>query len=420
MNYRDVLWCFHPENLREGKVRLSVFQDEASFYESSESNPGRGGASVQLPLYKFGWTRVNDDCRWSTHHVSADEAASAGIKLWRALPEEVREPLRAQSEDGVPLRVKIYSPHSRITDLPWELLADEGGNFMALHPGIRLARSVPRRFKTPPLTVSPPLKVLLVLTNPKDEKLLNSYREIEAVKKGLESPDFSWHICYEPTPVKLKEDLHSFLPSVVHYVGHAGISNGEGNIILHDESERTYWVSSSTLSYYLPSSVRLICLSTCFTVPNYQILGLPHLAHSPGELNLPSCVINQYPLDEPAVEAFWTRFYAALIQHKGNINEAVREARLEARAQSDPGSADWASFSLVLRDQTGEALRISAHGEKDLKQRQASELQAQYTARLADELAQQVQFLDEGASKSIRERFETEKQNADDLLKSVE
>jgi hypothetical protein len=276
-------------------------------------------------------------------------------------------------------------------------------------------RSVPSRFEIPHLTIHLPVKVLVVLTNPKDESLLDAYKELAVATQRLKLPDYQMEVCPEPTVEVFKDFMHSFLPHVVHYIGHSGINNGEGNIILHDSNNRTYWVSGAMLARLLPSTVRLMCLSTCVTTQNYELLGLPHLAHSPGDLNLPTIIANRYPLGEGSVNAFWNAFYTCLVNQHGNVNEAIHQARLQAQL-GEPAFADWASFSLVLRDCTGRALNI-VQAASDIEAIQATELQAQFAARFANDLAQQVNVFGDHITAGFRERVAVANRDANDLLK---
>ncbi len=415
-DYRDVLWVVLPH--KDEKVfTIRSFSDEAALYETTDEQCAAGAFSVSLPLEELVGSRESKT-RWAQRRVGTEEAVAAGRRLWKSLPPELLKVFDEPTGQR-PLRIKIYSPLQRITNLPWEWLADEQGRLVAIRPDVRLVRCVPLRFETPHLTVAPPLRVLVVLTNPKDERLLDTQAELAAVCRGLfNSSEYSLRVCPEPTTEVLQQTLHDFLPHVVHYIGHAGIDGGEGNIILHDDSGRTYWMRASYLSRLLPPTVRLVCLSTCFSVPNYQILGLPHLAHAPAELNLPTALVNCYPVSQESVSAFWQAFYPALIKKRGNVNEAVQEARLSCCAD-DPDSADWASFSLVLRDRTGRGMNIVKADSHVVEEVQAEELQAQFAARLANELARHVRLFGGLSSESLRETFAHETKRITDLLDHI-
>lgn len=415
-DYRDVLWMVLPHE-DENTCLFRAFEDEAALYETTKEECAAGAFTVSLPLEELVGSR-SSKTRWSQRRASAEEAEAAGRKLRKALPPELLKVLDEPTE-GRPFRLKIYSPHQRLTNLPWEWLADGRGKPAALRPDVRLVRSVPLRIETPPLTVAPPLKVLLVMTNPRDEIIFDTQAEQEAVCEGLvNNKDYSLLVCPEPTVEVFQGLLHEFLPHVIHYIGHAGIDGGEGNIILHDSGGRTYWMSASHLSRLLPPTVRLVSLSTCFSAPNYQILGLPLVAHAPVELNLPTVLVNRYPVGEEGVRAFWGAFYPALVEHRGNINEAAHDARLRA-ATAGGGAADWGSFSLVLRDRTGRGLNVVRADSKAVEQVQGEELRAQFAAQLANELSQQVTLFGDLVSEGLRQTLERQTKRAADMLRHV-
>lgn len=418
--YRDVLWEITQGEssdraaATEETFTIRSFPNEAALFEAGTGGQGAQGFQFKLPLAELVGTRESKT-RWTQRRVPRDEAVEVGRMLWNALPAELLH-IFDEPPTAAPLRLKIYSALPRVTDLPWEWLADKAGRQVALRPDVHLVRCVPLRFDVPHLTVRLPVKVLVVVTNPKEERPLNPDQEVNAVSQQLCLPNYQMQICSQPTLETLQAALHDFLPHVVHYVGHAGVSYEEGSLILHDDNQRTYWVPATYLSRALPSTVRLLCLSTCFGVSNYQLLGLPHLAHAPSEANLPTTVVNCYPLGETSVRAFWDTFYTSLIGEQGDVNAAVHLARQHAQ-DAEPNFADWASFSVVLRDHTGKALHVAQADDPTLESIQASELQAQYAARLANDLAQQVRVYGDYASKGVREQFEVETRRASDLLK---
>jgi hypothetical protein len=414
--YRDLLWYLTPlpGQSKEGETLLRVLADEEEIYRLPSEEPGGTGYTVRLPRWRQGRTTGT---RREMQPVSQEEARSKGQELYVALPEKVVAPLLGPSDDGRPWRLKITSTAPQVTDLPWEWLSDGKGQPLALRNNVRLTRCVPVRFQTPPLTAARPLQVLLILTNPKDERLLNPTDEINAVTPGLVAPNYNLSICMEPTLEAVRTHLKA-APHIVHYIGHAGIENAEGNLIVHDALDRTYWMDGSEVALMLPSSVRLICLSTCFTAPNYQVLGLPRFAHAPPEIPLPTMVTNRYDVGGESVKVFWKAFYSALVKHQGNVNEAVHVAR-QATAAVQAQSADWASFALVLRDQIGESLRLAERPETELAHRNALEFQAQYSARIANELAVQIRLLGPAAPSKLLARLTNEEQRVAEVLQRL-
>jgi CHAT domain len=257
-----------------------------------------------------------------------------------------------------------------------------------------------------------------VVTTPADEKLLNPWAEIQAVKEAMVLPGYQVEILDRATMGSLREAL-ARSPHILHYIGHAGINHGEGNIILHDQQDGTSWVSAAMLAEILPPTVRLVCLSTCVTAPNYQIKGLPRLSHAGSSTKLPTMVVNQHPLKEESVRIFWEAFYDTLLQSSGNVNEAVHKAR-SAVFNINAGLSDWSSFVMVIRDRTGQGMRlVSPFYSISPSDPNALELQAQFASQVANDLAEQTRLMGKDAPEALKQLFKREAKRADTLVKKI-
>ena len=413
VRYRDQVWyLIYGGAGRDDAVRLQVFGSEQELYERGDD--AALGIPVALPLDPS--ASKLSRAEWTRSRVPGAEWMTVGAQLWSALPPKIREPLLEASPEE-PCRVKIASNSPAIDDLPWEWLND-GDLPFALRPHIRLSRSVPIRVAAPPMAVVPPVRVMLAITNPKDDRLLDPQREIEAIVEGLAHPPYELRILQEPTWEALAVELSEYEPHIVHYVGHAGVGQGQGNLILHDWESRSHWISGPELAQALPLSVRLLCLSTCFTAPNYQILGLPRLAHTASTYRLPTTIANRYPVGEESVREFWRTFYVALIEEDGNANEAFHQAQMATAAA--PGTqADWGSFSLVIRDQSAQVVHLEEPGGKP-RDKRAEEIQAQLASRLASELAEMTRRLGKETPDILQKRSQAEADWASDLAKDLQ
>ena len=407
-DHREQVWSIAHDRSGEGFL-IAAFDHEGELFELGRE----GKATRGLPIYLSGLMDRADPAtpRWSRRRVPTSESKSVGWQLWEALPPPLRHSLQ---ESGPPLHLKIATDITGVADLPWEWLSDGTGSPFALRPSVRLVRSVLARFPVPSLSVVLPLRILLLVPNPKDERLLDAYTEITTVTGQLRPSDYQVRVLEEASVEAMARELTEWLPHVVHYIGHGGLTHGEGNLIFNGPESRSRWVGATELGRLLPSSVRLICLSTCFTTRNYQILGLSHLGRAPGLVELPTTLANQFPVSQAAVRAFWDAFYSALTEHGGSATEAVYQARV-ATAAADPDFADWASFSLAVRDQTGVPFAIGRTSD-DPRRRRSTELKAQFAAQLANDLAAQVEVLGEDTPGSLREQFETEQTRAAGLL----
>jgi hypothetical protein len=395
--YVDRLWDFQP--LSPGAFRVRQVDSEAELFRNR-----RPGSSDEDPRFVVpGLTRLPG-------LPTRQQVREIGVRLWNAIPDA----LRALPVGAAPTRVKISTTAERIVDLPWECL-DRDGQPLALDPRVRLVRSVAARYPLPPLTVSLPIRVLLVLTNPKDERFLQAGSEIQTVAPEGR-PEYAVEVCAEPTPSGLREQLRTFQPHVVHYIGHSACEAGQGNLILHDDRQHSHWLGATELAAMLPATVRLLCLSTCFTARNYDLRGLIHLAHAPSDVALPSTVVNVSPLDprgQPAIRAFWEAFYRVLVEDCGDVTSAVHEGR-RATAALDTDGAEWASFALVIRDGNGWGLRVQ-DSPQDAMRKQA-ELEALFASRLANNLSGQSVTLPPEAQQALFDHSQAAATAAEDAL----
>ena len=260
----------------------------------------------------------------------------------------------------------------------------------------------------------PPVRVLFVVTNPKDERLLDPYRELAAIQV-TSLGGYVHDVVSEPTLSGLERTLKAVQPHIVHYVGHSATSGGQGYIVLHDVDQHTCWVSARELAMLLPSTVRLMCLSTCFTAENYDIRGLALLAQAPPDTSLPSTVVNRLPLaqgSEPAIRLFWQTFYAELMHEGGDTSSAFRAAQAAIRP-----FGDWPSFSLVIRDGTGWGLAIGTPSVATAESRMA-EFDALYSTSIANYLTQQTSVSPDAERSVLRDHSRQEAQRAQDALSS--
>jgi hypothetical protein len=414
IRHRDRLWDFVAEDSR-GLARVREFTNEDELFADESSGRGDGGFECCLPLKELG-ARKDREHRWAKRRIDAGMVEFAGRALWDCLPQELTSSLLAQlGDENSPVRLKISGNSSIINDLPWEWLSPAEAGPLALRNDVRLCRSVPVLMRAPAMTVDMPIRILVLVTNPKDDRLLRADEEIDAVTGGLPSDRFAVHVISEPTRAGFAAQVSSVRPHIVHYIGHAGISHGDGHLILHTSDGRTSWVSPTAVSGHLPGSVRLVCLSTCYTTENYQLLGLLRLALSDVQLELPTMIANQYPVSQPSVNKFWSTFYSSLIECGGDASEAVHRARV-ATHELPESEGDWGSFAHVLRDRTGHVFRFDR--TRGVSQ-EAVELKAHFATQLANELAEQLRNLGTQGSDSLETQVRAEAKRAYGFLEEL-
>jgi hypothetical protein len=419
--YDDTIWHFtvttSPSRRSSDGVRLQVFHKESELFEALGSS---GAPPLQTNISpQRSDQNANEPRRAKRLPLDLSRGTQEGSSLFYSLP-----PLAQAALTELPFpaghirRIKVSTGATALDDLPWELLTDGAGTPFCLRDELRVVRSVPVRIKPPALTVRPPIKVLLVLTNPKDERLLNPFAEVEAIAPRLRQPPFQLELLEEPTLQALTDRLQQYSPHILHYVGHSGVSSGEGNLILHNSGGGSEWLCASDVARLLPIHTRLLCLSTCFTAPNYDPSGLPRFANAPASVGLPTTVVNRFGVSSSgaSVQAFWAAFYEAFAQTLGDVNEAIHVGRKAARA-SESNVADWASFSLVVRDESGAGLRIGT-ADTDYEQLGA-QIRAQFASKFANQVADEVLQLGSDADEQLKSELTKEINSVTSFVREI-
>ena len=394
--FRDVVWDFAPSPQVDDLFFVRAHSSESDLIEQEDAETGE---PWRIPRGVFRTIRPGSVLRFDQGRIEEVRKLLEG-----ALPGGLRGSLGGN--DPRPVRLKVSSESLGVALLPWECLQGSLGDALVV-------RCVPVRFPPPPITVTPPLRVLLVTTNPKDERLLNPWEELAAIDPA-HLPDYQTRVCERPTVGGLRELLGSFQPHVVHYVGHGASTAGQGHLVLHDDRDHTYWLSAAELAGLLPVCVRLLCLSTCFTAPNYDLRALARFAHAPATVKLPTTVVNQLGLErdsQPAVRRFWDVFYSQVAETGGDVTTAFARARTAIQ-----GSPDWASFSLVLRDGTGWSLLVSDAAPAPELVR--AELEALYSTSIANYMSEQAMTHPPGTKRGLEEVSQREARRASDVLSS--
>lgn len=332
---------------------------------------------------------------WSSEQSSKGPAADW---LWTLVPAEARQKVLDATE---PVQLMVESGNLAVDLLPWESLSQ-----MGLNPkGFSVARLVPSSLKPPPLTVVPPLRMLLISSNAADD-LAFGERDRSILRESADPQFYEVHEVRDATGTSVMAVVRQFDPHIIHFMGHGGIVGGEGAVVLRDEKNGlTNWIRASQVSRGLPVSTRLLCISTGFSQRNYDISGLVCFAHAPQSVRLPTSIVNRSDVDEAGVSAFWGKFYSSLIAERGNVLRAYNAA--VARLAEAGTATRTESFSLVVREGGYRPLRL---GKTVDPIQHAAEIQAQLAARLAADLKEKLKsFEDTDMGKALGESYDEER-----------
>src|SRR3954447_1137085 len=173
---------------------------------------------------------------------------------------------------GRPLRVRLRFDTASIASLPWEFLFDSRTQeYVVLSAKTPMVRYIELPDAVRPLTVTPPLRILGVISSPSDLPELDGQRErlriqdatAELQQRGL--LEVTW--LSNATWRDLQHALRRQRWHIVHFVGHGEFdtTTDEGAIALEDDNGRSFRLSATDLGRLLGDhdSLRLVLLNAC-------------------------------------------------------------------------------------------------------------------------------------------------------------
>ncbi|MFQ3534956.1 MAG: CHAT domain-containing protein [Aggregatilineales bacterium] len=262
-------------------------------------------------------------------------------------------------ERGLRIRLNLDKAEA-LADWPWELLRDPSGDFLTLSrqtPIIRYPRLINVR---PVVEVSLPLRVLVLISSPKDQAALNVEAEWQSLQEAtadlrqrglleLERLD-------DAQLITLQRKLRGGISyQIFHYIGHATFDERSAVGMLAFEAPRTELtqpVSGEALARELveENSIRLVVLNACQGARQAHNDPFSGIASSIVARGVPAVVAMQFPITDDAARIFAHEFYRALSEGYP-IEAAIAEAR--RAISSSLNNLEWATPVLFLRAQSG-------------------------------------------------------------------
>ena len=299
----------------------------------------------------------------STRRIMSDTEAAVqgvGVRLFDAtFTGDIRTAYRtsaavaAERGKGVQIALRLDAPG--LAALPWEALFDsETQAYLCLKEP--LVRHVPAPFSPPALTVTPPLKVLGMISSPAGLPALDVEAERgrleEALRPHLDSgrvelhwlDDVSWTGVHDKL---LEEEWH-----VLHFIGHGGYDTetDEGVLAFIGRNGRADYIPASRLADLLDEAEptpRLVVLNSCQSGASGTIDLFSGTAAALAHSGIHAVAAMQYSISDDAAIAFARGFYKALAHGRG-IDEAVRSGRIGILGLSR-GTLEWITPVLYLR-----------------------------------------------------------------------
>ena len=291
-------------------------------------------------------------------------AKTFGAALFNAVfAGDVRACLRSAADEakrentGVRLRIRLADP--ALADLPWEFLYNPAVNrFLALSIQSPLVRYMELPEVIQPIAVTPPIRVLVMISSPTDYPTLDVEAEWKRLNESLADLIAAGTIAVErldgATLGSLQRKLRRAQYHIFHFIGHGEFDQTlqEGVLLLERENKRGHRVGSQYLGMLLHDheSLRVAILNACEGARSSRQDPFAGSAQSLVQQGIPAVIAMQFEIADDVASTFAHEFYGALAD-RYPIDAAVTEARKAIFASGR--EIEWATPVLYLRAPDG-------------------------------------------------------------------
>ncbi len=271
--------------------------------------------------------------------------------------------LRALDEadrQGLGLRVRLrLGDAAELVNVPWEYLyAPDLRRFVVLSNDTPIVRYLDLPLRTERLPVDPPLRVLVMISNPTDHARLEVEQEWRQLNEAVTDLHQRGLIELVRSPEATLSSLQSALRldtyHVFHFIGHGGFdpNTEEGMLLLEDEAQRGQAVSGQHLGTILHDhdSLRLVVLNSCEGARAEAADPFAGAAQTLVEQGIPAVTAMQFEITDVASLTFSHEFYAAVADGYP-IDAALAEAR--KAIFSGGNDTEWGTPVLYMRSPDG-------------------------------------------------------------------
>jgi hypothetical protein len=319
-------------------------------------------APSQLDIERFRHTIDPRSRRVRGRSRYLEAATKFGGDLFEGLVDtaSVREAYTAARRDasraGRGLRMTLsLGTTPELAGIPWEFLYDRP-RFLAQHVNSPVVRFVDLEDPPTPLRVTSPLRILGMISRPKNDELaeLNVEDEQAALERRLgrliDSGRVTLRWLGRATLEALQQEVdHGEDFHVFHYIGPGEYDDdsASSSLILEHQDHRPRRVGGQQLGAVLCDcgSLRLAVLNACEAVQTAAQDPFAGVATSLMEYDVPAVVAMQFAITDDGALTFADEFYGALGVGYA-VDAAVTQARRALAAQRD---VEWGTPVLFMR-----------------------------------------------------------------------
>jgi roadblock/LC7 domain-containing protein len=284
------------------------------------------------------------------------------------------------------LRIRLRLPGA-LANVPWEYLHETGYGFLGLSPEIALVRYVEMPVPVRPFPISPPLRILAMISAPTDIPGLAAEEEWgkltgaldDLIRDGLVEVDRleAGTLAALQRPLRLRE-YH-----VLHFIGHGSYDEDaqDGALAFEGADRRTRLVTGRDLGLMIRGhrSLRLVVLNACEGARSARDDPFGGVAQALVRQGIPAVIAMQFEISDLAALVFSQSFYQAIADGLP-VDLATLESRRAMFAEGN--EIEWATPVLYLRSPDGRIF-TRVREEADRQAREEADRQARVEADTA-------------------------------------
>lgn len=298
----------------------------------------------------------------------AERVKSFGAVLYESLfAGEVGTSLRdsrresARRAMGLRLRLRLASD---LADVPWEYLYHEAlDRFLCLSVETPVVRylEVPEPVRV--VSVKPPLRILVMVSDPIDYPRLDVEGEIDRLHEALREPIRRGLVQLDRLDDATMVELHNRLLDneyhVFHYIGHGGFDteHRDGVLVLEGPGGAPALTPGDDLGTVLHDHrpLRLAVLNSCEGARGSPKDPFAGTAQGLIQQGVPAVIAMQFPISDVAAKTFSQQLYSTIARGYP-VDAALGEARKSVYLTGH--RLEWATPVLYLRSPNGRIFNI--------------------------------------------------------------
>ncbi|MFX0140193.1 MAG: CHAT domain-containing protein [Candidatus Hodarchaeota archaeon] len=309
-----------------------------------------------------------------------DTTKEIGERLFNVVfRDEVRICLQRSIDEadrqGSGLRIKLrLSEAPELLDLPWEYLYNPTFDlFISLSRETSLVRYIDLPDLIPKLSINPPLKILVMISNPHNFQKLNVEHEWSKLKEALADLESQRMVELErldnPMLTNLQRQLRRKEYHIFHYIGHGGFDtqDEDGVLIFEDKARNGFPVRGQYLGTLLHDhrSLRIVFLNACEGGRTSISDPFAGVAQSLIRQGIPAVIAMQFAITDRAAISLSYEFYNAIVDGYP-VDASLTEARKSIFTQGNP--IEWGTPVLYMRSPDGYIFDIEKPIKKEKPQ----------------------------------------------------